>query len=183
MFWSLLFFLKSVWQWFFMYDLEKNFAITNASSLLPFFGTRLRRQNFNLAPTQYRQLLRLTRPWRLKLLALCPEHPNRDQNPKFTPLSETTSIPVCFIWESPPPPPRGIMPQRSKPTRFFVHRGKRWNARQSNIKQRFCSSTCFNFWTQIRLRSQRGAYHFYFPLTFWTLKLLLSKKLKKLYKH
>ena len=34
---------------------------------------------------------------------LCPEHPKRDQNPKFTPLSETTSIPVCFIWESPPP--------------------------------------------------------------------------------
>ena len=32
------------------------------------------------------------------LLALCPEHPKRDQNPKFTPLFETTSIPVCFIW-------------------------------------------------------------------------------------
>ena len=31
-----------------------------ASSLLPFFGTRLRRQNFNLAPTQYRQLRRLS---------------------------------------------------------------------------------------------------------------------------
>ena len=40
---------------------------------------------------------------RHKILALCPEHPKRDQNPKFTPLSETTSIPVCFIWESPPP--------------------------------------------------------------------------------
>ena len=37
-------------------------------------------------------------------MALCPEHPKRDQNPKFTPLSETTSIPVCFIWEFPPPP-------------------------------------------------------------------------------
>ena len=35
-------------------------------------------------------------------MALCPEHPKRDQNPKFTPLSETTSIPVCFIYESPP---------------------------------------------------------------------------------
>ena len=35
---------------------------------------------------------------------LCPEHPKRDQNPKFTPLSETTSISVCFIWESPSPP-------------------------------------------------------------------------------
>ena len=37
-------------------------------------------------------------------MALCPEHPKRDQNPNFTPLSETTSIPVGFIWESPPPP-------------------------------------------------------------------------------
>ena len=36
-------------------------------------------------------------------MALCPEHPKRDQNPKFTPLSETTSIPVCFIWDFPPP--------------------------------------------------------------------------------
>ena len=39
-------------------------------------------------------------------MALCPEHPKRDQNPKFTPLSETTSIPVGFIWKS---PPRGIL--------------------------------------------------------------------------
>ena len=36
-------------------------------------------------------------------MALCPEHPKRDQNPKFSPLSETTSIPVYFIWESPTP--------------------------------------------------------------------------------
>ena len=35
---------------------------------------------------------------------LCPEYPKRDQNPKFTPLSETTSVPVCFIWGFPPPP-------------------------------------------------------------------------------
>ena len=35
-------------------------ARNTASSLLPFFGTRLRRQNFNLAPTQYRQLRRLS---------------------------------------------------------------------------------------------------------------------------
>ena len=34
-------------------------GISTASSLLPFFGTRLRHQNFNLAPTQYRQLHRL----------------------------------------------------------------------------------------------------------------------------
>ena len=33
---------------------------STALPLLPFFGTRLRHQNFNLAPTQYRQLRRLT---------------------------------------------------------------------------------------------------------------------------
>ena len=38
-----------------------------------------------------------------KILALYLEHPKQDQNPKFTPLSETTSIPVSFIWEYPPP--------------------------------------------------------------------------------
>ena len=34
-------------------------GISTASSLRPFFGTRLRRQNLNPAPTQYRQLRRL----------------------------------------------------------------------------------------------------------------------------
>ena len=37
-------------------------------------------------------------------MVFCPEHPKRDQNLKFTPLSETTSIPAPFIWEFPPPP-------------------------------------------------------------------------------
>ena len=39
---------------------------------------------------------------RLNIMAFCPEHPKRDQNPKFTLLSETTSIPSPFIWESLP---------------------------------------------------------------------------------
>ena len=34
-------------------------------------------------------------------MAFCPEHPKWDQNPKFTTLSETTSIPTPFMWESP----------------------------------------------------------------------------------
>ena len=34
-------------------------GISTALSLLPFFAIRLRRQNFNLAPTQYNQLRRL----------------------------------------------------------------------------------------------------------------------------
>ena len=33
-----------------------------------------------------------------------PQHPKRDQNLKFTPLSETTSTPTFFIFESPHPP-------------------------------------------------------------------------------
>ena len=52
------------------------------------------------------------RPWRLKILVLCPEHPiKQEENPKFTPLSETTSNPVCFIYEShqPTPPPHGAI--------------------------------------------------------------------------
>ena len=31
------------------------------------------------------------------MMAFCPEHPKWDQNPKLTPLSETTSIPTPFI--------------------------------------------------------------------------------------
>ena len=34
-------------------------------------------------------------------MTFCPEHPKRDQNPKFTTLRET-SILAAFIWESPP---------------------------------------------------------------------------------
>ena len=40
----------------------------------------------------------------------CPEHPKRDQNLKFTPLSETTCIPTPVIWQSQsltPPFPQG----------------------------------------------------------------------------
>ena len=40
----------------------------------------------------------------------CTEHPKRDHILKFTPLSETTSIPAPFIWESPPPPTPGPLP-------------------------------------------------------------------------
>ena len=43
------------------------------------------------------------RPWRLKIWALCPEHPNRDHNPKFTPLSETTSVIPSVSYMSSPP--------------------------------------------------------------------------------
>ena len=51
----------------------------------------------------------------------CPEHPKRDQNLKFTPLGETTSIPAPFIWEF---PPRGW---GSEPKKGPFHRGNRYN--------------------------------------------------------
>ena len=71
--------------------------------------TEKKRKKENLTSVSLRVILCFlaepyTRPWWLKILALCPEHPKQDQNPKFTPLSEMTSIPVCFIYESPPPP-------------------------------------------------------------------------------
>ena len=40
----------------------------------------------------------------LYFFVFCYEHPKWDQNPKFTPISETTSIPAPFIWEPPPSP-------------------------------------------------------------------------------
>ena len=51
-----------------------------------------------------RAIHELNRSW-LKILVLCREHPKRDHILKFVPLGETTTIPVCFIWESPPPGP------------------------------------------------------------------------------
>ena len=43
------------------------------------------------------------RPLQLNIRVFCPEHPKRDQNLKFTLISETTSIPASFIWKSSPP--------------------------------------------------------------------------------
>ena len=40
----------------------------------------------------------------LNIMGFCPEHPKWDQNPKFTPPSEMTSTPTCFICRVPPPP-------------------------------------------------------------------------------
>ena len=64
-------------------------------------------------------------------MALCPEHPKRDQNPKFTPLSETTSIPVCFIWES---PPQGVyMLEIKKHVRWITTLSKRHRSLKCSI--------------------------------------------------
>ena len=48
------------------------------------------------------------RPSWLNMMAFCPEHPKWDQNPKFIPLSKTTSVPTTFICGVPPPP--GFLP-------------------------------------------------------------------------
>ena len=65
-------------------------GISTASSLLPFFGTRLLRQNFNLALTQYRQLSRLGKArsyftWRSawQWIHLVGTRPNANSNKKF----------------------------------------------------------------------------------------------------
>ena len=42
------------------------------------------------------------------MMAFCPEQPKWDQNPKFTPLSETTSIPNTFICGFPLSPFPGL---------------------------------------------------------------------------
>ena len=44
---------------------------------------------------------------RLNIMAFCPAHPKGNQNPKFIPLSEATSIPAPFICD---PPPVGVLP-------------------------------------------------------------------------
>ena len=41
----------------------------------------------------------------VKILVIFPQHPKRDQNLKFTPLSETTSTPTFFYIPVSPPPP------------------------------------------------------------------------------
>ena len=50
-------------------------------------------------------------PKRDEKIYICPEHPKWDQNPKFTPLSETATASIPTHMRSPPPPP-GM--QRSK---------------------------------------------------------------------
>ena len=50
----------------------------------------------------------------LNIMVFCSEHPKRDQNLKFTFLSETTRIPALFIWESLPPSPLPPRPKMHK---------------------------------------------------------------------
>ena len=56
------------------------------------------------------------------IMTFCAEHPKRDQNPKFTPLSETTSIPINSIWEYPPGSRHtGVKMTADKLNYFYVH--------------------------------------------------------------
>ena len=71
-----------------------------------------------------RAIHELNRSW-LKILALCPEHPKRDHNLKFVPLSETASVPVCFIWES-PPRARNLQPATCKRYLPYPNASKQW---------------------------------------------------------
>ena len=64
------------------------------------------------------------------MMVFCPEDPKWDQNLKFTPLSETTSIPTPFICGVPPPPsagsqlPDALSPKRNK--NYYVAVGSIW---------------------------------------------------------
>ena len=49
-------------------------------------------------------------------MAFWTDHPKWDQNPKFTPLNETTSIPAPFIWEF---PRRAFHLQSARPAHVF----------------------------------------------------------------
>ena len=61
------------------------------------------------------------------MMAFCPEHLKWDQNPKFTPLSETTSIPAPFIWEFPPP---GIIRTFDTFDNYWVRMSVIWTIKQ-----------------------------------------------------
>ena len=82
-----------------------------------------------------------TRPWRLNIMAFFPERPKCDQNPKFTPLSETTSIPASFIWDSPP----GLLTTRISHSSVVEHSnrwshgfGSRWGLGRTYCPRRLC---------------------------------------------
>ena len=51
-----------------------------------------------------------------------PEFPKRDQNLKFAPLSETTSISAPFIWESPPPRAENVNEKWIRKVSNFIDR-------------------------------------------------------------
>ena len=53
-------------------------------------------------------------------MAFCEEHPKWGRNPKFTPLSKTTSIPIPFICGvSPPPTPGGARAGKSSGEQYL----------------------------------------------------------------
>ena len=84
----------------------------------------------------------LKRPLRLNIMAFCPEHPKRDQNLKFTPLSETTRIPAPFIWESSPPPPPGDECSHSESHCDCSARREKGPREKMKNKERVCTK-CF----------------------------------------
>ena len=77
------------------------------------------------------------RPSRLNMTAFCLGHPKWDQNPKFIPLSKTTSIPTSFIWGVPPPPKGQCSVLTNGPCPMFGHKrqGGGWGLRAEGLKQ------------------------------------------------
>ena len=70
------------------------------------------------------------------MMAFCPEHPKWDQNPKFTPLSETTSIPTPL--RSPPPGlviGRQVSQYRRPKHSLWLNKRYIWNSETKIVKR------------------------------------------------
>ena len=104
------------------------------------------------------------------MLALCPEHPKRDQNPKFTPLSETTSIPVCFIYESPPP---GRYYGKGKPSLFLFFA---WTSRGFKISRHTSAQVASGLKTALRKNNKNLAADVCYPRSL-SIETLFSAKI------
>ena len=112
------------------------------------------------------------------MMAFCPEHPKWDQNPKFTPLSETTSIPTLFICRVPPSPSRERWSQPEVQLYLSVYK-RVWNELvMSYVYIRFLyfcnrlipkiySSTTWS-WGALFLELNDAFYHYFMIVITWT---------------
>ena len=133
----------------------KKFGIKNNFSSIP-------PSNLNYDWSLISSIYFFARNPKRNMVAFCPAHPKWAQNPKFTTLSETTTIPTLSICGVPPPPPgfnrddrwnviHGSMTSKNyfveniriirnyrKIHRFFKHKmisSKGWPRRKKKIKK------------------------------------------------
>jgi len=83
-------------------------------------------------------------------MVFCPEHPKRDQNPKFTSLSETTSIPTPFICGVPPPRDKDLYGEKTY--RFCnLRKGKDFNKKQLTSRKMCVTFLLYGQWADLWL--------------------------------